>query len=48
MAAHIGSFPLPPLTSYHEEAKMLLEELSIQSREMIATVAGGGVTSEVS
>ncbi len=48
MAAHIGSSLLPPLASYNEEAKMLLEELTIQSREMIATVAGGGVTSEVS
>ncbi len=48
MSPHIGSYPHPPLSAYRDEAQMLLEELAIQSREMIATAAGGGVTSEVS
>ncbi len=48
MSPHIGPYPHPPLSAYRGEAQMLLEELAIQSREMIATAAGGGVTSEVS
>ncbi len=48
MSPHIGPYPHPPLSAYRGEAQMLLEELAIQSREMIATADGGGVTSEVS
>ncbi len=48
MLPHIGSYPHPKLSAYREQAQMLLEELSTQSREMISTVTNGGVASEVS